>query len=175
MRIEAARARHPQPVAVLQRQLHGEKVRLTPADRTLLAALLHRPPATCSAESGCWHAPTPCRADTAISSPDGTPTPRTRSVPDGHRRSRQSVLGVKAAPSTMRETLNEAGTDPAPQRTPDSRSTFPRSQAEATITADFSEAVTLTGTPLYVPAVIEHATRRVHIPDATAHEYQHAA
>jgi putative transposase len=31
-------------IAVLERQLHGEKVRFTPADRALLAALLHRLP-----------------------------------------------------------------------------------------------------------------------------------
>ena len=29
-------------ITVLERQLHGEKIRFTPADRALLAALLHR-------------------------------------------------------------------------------------------------------------------------------------
>src|SRR5262245_23110858 len=31
-------------IAILERQLHGEKVRFTPADRAFLAALLHRLP-----------------------------------------------------------------------------------------------------------------------------------
>lgn len=31
-------------ITVLQRQLHGQRVRFTPADRALLAALLHRLP-----------------------------------------------------------------------------------------------------------------------------------
>ncbi|SCL27033.1 hypothetical protein GA0070624_3420 [Micromonospora rhizosphaerae] len=31
-------------IMVLQRQLHGQKIRFTPADRALLAALLHRLP-----------------------------------------------------------------------------------------------------------------------------------
>ncbi|NJC69988.1 hypothetical protein HC031_09730 [Planosporangium thailandense] len=31
-------------ITILERQLHGEKVRITPTDRALLAALLHRLP-----------------------------------------------------------------------------------------------------------------------------------
>jgi putative transposase len=31
-------------ITVLERQLHGEKIRFAPADRALLAALLHRLP-----------------------------------------------------------------------------------------------------------------------------------
>jgi hypothetical protein len=38
-------------ITLLQRQLHGEKVRFTPADRALLAALLRPLPATCYATS----------------------------------------------------------------------------------------------------------------------------
>ena len=52
-------------IMVLQRQLHGQKVRFTPADRAFLAALLHRLPAPYYAESGCWYAPTPSCAGTA--------------------------------------------------------------------------------------------------------------
>ena len=33
-------------ITVLERQLHGQRVRFTPADRALLAALLHRSPRT---------------------------------------------------------------------------------------------------------------------------------
>jgi hypothetical protein len=40
--VEILALRHQ--ITVLQRQLHGEKVRFTQADRALLAALLHRLP-----------------------------------------------------------------------------------------------------------------------------------
>ncbi|MEV6637317.1 integrase core domain-containing protein [Actinoplanes sp. NPDC051470] len=46
---------------------------------------------------------------------------------------------------------------------------FPRSQAEALLAADFLETITLTGTRMYVLAVIEHASRRIRILGATAH------
>lgn len=52
-------------IMLLQRQLHGQKIRFTPADRALLAALLHRLPAPCYARSGCWCAPRPCCAGIA--------------------------------------------------------------------------------------------------------------
>ncbi|WP_233599771.1 hypothetical protein [Micromonospora sp. M71_S20] len=51
-------------IAVLERQMHGHKVRFALADRALLAALLHRLPATCCAGSGCWFVPRPCFAGT---------------------------------------------------------------------------------------------------------------
>jgi putative transposase len=71
--------------------------------------------------------------------------------------------------STVWEILKQAGVDPAPERTSESWATFLRSQAEAILAADFFEAVTLTGTRMYVLAVIEHATRRVRVLGATAH------
>lgn len=46
---------------------------------------------------------------------------------------------------------------------------FLRSQAEAILAADFFETVTLTGARTYVPAIIEHATRRVRILGTTPH------
>jgi hypothetical protein len=52
-------------ITILERHLHGEKIRFTSADRALLAALLHRLPATCCAPSGCWSARRPCCAGTA--------------------------------------------------------------------------------------------------------------
>jgi transposase InsO family protein len=73
------------------------------------------------------------------------------------------------AASTMWEILKDAGIDPASQRTSDTWATFLRSQAHAILAADFFETTTLTGTRLYVLAVIEHATRRVRILGATAH------
>src|SRR6266540_3887206 len=120
-------------IMVLQRQLHGEKVRFDPSDRAFLAALLHRLP---------------------------------RHV---LRRVRLLVLGVKVAASTVWEILQEAGIDPAPQRTSENWATFLRTQARAVLAADFFEVVTLTGTRIYVLTVIEHASRRIRILGATAH------
>jgi len=49
-------------IAVLERHLHGESIRFTPADRALLAALLHRLPRdVLRAVSGCWSARRPRR------------------------------------------------------------------------------------------------------------------
>jgi hypothetical protein len=44
-----------------------------------------------------------------------------------------------------------------------------RSQAEALPAADFLETITLTGTRMYVRAVVEHASRRVWVLGATVH------
>jgi putative transposase len=79
------------------------------------------------------------------------------------------VLGVNVAAATVWEILHDAGIDPAPDRTPDGWATFLRSQAQATLAADFFEAVTLTRARLHVLTVIEHATRRVPILGATTH------
>jgi len=79
------------------------------------------------------------------------------------------VLGINVAASTMWEILKDADIDPAPQRNSQTWATFLRSQAEAILATDFLETVTLTGTRMYVLAVIEHATRRVRILGATAH------
>jgi transposase InsO family protein len=79
------------------------------------------------------------------------------------------VLGIKVAASAVWEILTDAGIDPTPERTCDSWAAFLRSQAEAVLAADFFEAVTLTGTRMYVLAVIEHAVRRVRVLGATAH------
>jgi putative transposase len=65
--------------------------------------------------------------------------------------------------------LNEAGIDPAPDRAATTWADFLRSQADALLACDFLETVTLTGTRMYVLAVIEHASRRIRILEATAH------
>ncbi|MBO2465540.1 integrase core domain-containing protein [Actinomadura violacea] len=79
------------------------------------------------------------------------------------------VLGIKVAASTVWEILNDAGIDPAPERSATSWADFLRSQAEALLACDFLETVTLTGARMYVLAVIEHHTRRIRVLGATAH------
>jgi len=79
------------------------------------------------------------------------------------------VLGIKTAASTVWEILQQAGIDPAPERTSTTWASFLRSQADALLACDFFETVTLTGARLYVLAAIEHSTRRIRILGATAH------
>ncbi|MCC8250487.1 integrase core domain-containing protein [Saccharothrix luteola] len=79
------------------------------------------------------------------------------------------MLGIKVAASTVWQILKDAGIDPAAQRTSTSWSNFLRSQAGTLPACDFFETSTLGGTRLYVFAVIEHASRRIRIPGATAH------
>jgi putative transposase len=79
------------------------------------------------------------------------------------------TLGVNVAASTVWEILRAAGIDPAPDRAATTWSQFLRSQAEALLTADFIETVTLTGMRLSILAVIEHGSRRVRVLGATAH------
>jgi hypothetical protein len=79
------------------------------------------------------------------------------------------TLGVKVAAWTVWTILREAGIDPAPERAATTWTRFLRSQAEALLAADFIDTLTLTGARLYVPAVIEHASRRVRVLGATAH------
>ena len=67
------------------------------------------------------------------------------------------------------EILNEAGINPAPQRSASTWAAFLRSQANAPLACDVTETVTLTGARTYVLAVTEHATRRMRILGATAH------
>jgi transposase InsO family protein len=78
------------------------------------------------------------------------------------------VLGVEVA-STVWEILHGAGIDPAPERSSTTWADFLRSQAGALLACDFFETVTLSGTRLYVLAVIEHASRRIRVLGATAH------
>lgn len=79
------------------------------------------------------------------------------------------ALGIQVAASTVWEIFKERGIDPAPERAHTTWAAFLRGQAEAILACDFLETRTLTGTRLYVFAVIEHATRRIRILGATAH------
>lgn len=180
-------------IMVLERHLHGDRVRFTPADRAWLAALLHPLPRTVRNQLRLlvrpetvlrWHRDLIARRHARSSRPHRAGRPRTiRSIRRlvlrlasenstwGYRRIHGEllVLGVKVAASTVWEILKEAGVDPAPQRTSSTWAAFLRSQAHAIIAADFFETVILTGARLYVLAVIEHATRRIRILGATAH------
>jgi putative transposase len=189
--IEILTLRHQ--IAVLERQLHGDKVRFTSVDRAFLAALLHRLPRHALRHLRLlvrpetvlrWHRDLIRRRHAAISRPRRAGRPPTvRSIRFlvvrlarenkswGYRRIHGELLtlGIKVAASTVWEILKDAGIDPAPDRTSTTWATFLRGQAEAIIAADFFETVTLTGTRMYVLAVIEHATRRVRILGATPH------
>ena len=70
---------------------------------------------------------------------------------------------------TVIEGRRSAGIDPAPRRNGPSWAQFLRTQAEAIIASDFFTIDLLDGTKAYVLAVIEHATRRIHILGATTH------
>jgi hypothetical protein len=100
-------------IMVLQRQLHGHKIRFTPADRALLAALLHRLPR-----------PVLRRIRLLV---------RPETVLRWHR----DLIAARHARSPRRPHR------PAPQRTSDGWASFLRSRAEALLAADFFETVTL--------------------------------
>ena len=79
------------------------------------------------------------------------------------------VLSVKVAASTVWQILKDAGIDPAPGRTSTTWADFLHSQAEALLACDSFEVPTLSGTRLYVLAVIEHSSRQIRVLGATAH------
>jgi putative transposase len=189
--VEILALRHQ--ITMLQRQLGKEKVQFDGADRTFLAALLHRLPRDVLRRVRLlvrpdtvlrWHRDLLARRHAARSRPKrpGRP-PIVRSVRTlvlrlarenpswGYRRLHGEllVLGLKVAASTVWEILQEAGIDPAPERAASTWADFLRSQADALLACDFLETVTLTGTRMYVLAVIEHASRRIRILRATPH------
>lgn len=188
--VEILALRHQ--IAVPQRQLADQRVRFSPVDRALLAALLRSLPRPTLRGLRLlvrpdtilrWHRDLIARRHAAVSRPRRRGRPRTlRSVRAlvlrlarensgwGYRRVHGEllVLGIKVAPSTVWEILREAGIDPAPGRVATTWADFLRSQANALLAADFIETVTLAGTRLYILAVIEHAGRRIRILGATA-------
>jgi hypothetical protein len=179
-------------IGVLQRHLGPQKIRFEPADRALLAALLHPRPRPILRGLRLlmrpdtilrWQRDLIAGRHGVISGPRRRGRPRTlRSIRAlmlrlardnsswGDRRVHGEllVLGVKVAPSTVWEILRGAGIDPAPDRTATTWADFLRSQANALLAADFIETVTLTGMRMYILAVIEHATRRIRVLGATA-------
>jgi putative transposase len=189
--VEILALRHQ--LTLLERQLGGARVRFAAADRAFLAAVLHRLPRHGLRQIRLvvrpetvlrWHRDLVAAHHARVSGPKRVGRPRTvRSIRVlvlrlarendswGYRRIHGEllVLGIKVAASTVWEILKEAGIDPAPERSCTTWAAFLRSQAEAILAADFFEVLTLTGTRLYVFAVVEHATRRVRVLGATAH------
>jgi putative transposase len=181
--VEILALRHQ--IAVLERQLGQRRPRFTAADRALFAALLHGLPRQMLRRLHLL-----VRPDTVLRWHRGL-IARCRRVPPqavrsirllvlsmarenpgwGYRRLHGEllVLGVKVAPSTVWQILKDAGIDPAPNRSSTAWVDFLRSQAEAPLACDFFETVTLTGTRMFVLAVIEHHTRRIRVLGATAH------
>jgi transposase len=178
---------------VLQRQLGSDRVRFTPSDRALLAALLHQLPkrvlkhlhlVVCPDTVLKWHRDLMAQQHARRCRPKRAGRPRTvrsirllvlrlvRENPSwGYRRVHGEllVLGVKVAASTVWQILQDAGIDPAPERSATTWAAFLHSQADALLACDFFETVTLSGARLYVFAIIEHATRRIRVLGATAH------
>ncbi|TWP51731.1 DDE-type integrase/transposase/recombinase [Lentzea tibetensis] len=178
-------------LAILQRQV--DKPRLTTPDRAFLAALLQHIPRPALRRLQLivspdtvlrWHRNLLRRRDAHASRPKRPGRPPTiRSIQTlvlrlarenprwGYRRihGELATLAVKIAPSTVWEILKVHGIEPAPLRNQVTWTTFLRSQAHAILAADFFETRTLTGAWLYVLAVIEHATRVIHILGTTAH------
>jgi putative transposase len=178
-------------LAVLQRQ-QPCRPRLNWADRALLAALLAVIPK--ARRRGLrllvtpdtilrWHRDIVRRRWAARSAHARTGRPATRrniqalvrrlarENPEwGYRRIHGELAGpgVNIAASTVWEILKATGIDPARQSGP-SWSQFLRSQAGAILACDFFTADLLDGTQAYVPAVIEHASRRIHILGVTLH------
>lgn len=189
--VEILALRHQ--IMVLERQLGEARPRFHPSDRAFLAALLHQLPRDVLPRLRLlvrpdtvlrWHRDLLARRHAARCRPKCVGRPRTvrsiralglrlaRENPSwGYRRLHGEllVLGIKVAASTVWKMLKEAGINPAPERACSTWADFLRSQAEALLACDFLETVTLTGTRLYVLAVIEHANRRVRVLGATAH------
>ncbi|MEV0401066.1 integrase core domain-containing protein [Actinoallomurus sp. NPDC050550] len=77
-------------------------------------------------------------------------------------------LGRGIALSTVWAILKKVGIDPAPYRSGPAWGEFLRAQAEGILACDFFHVETITLIRLYCFAVVEHATRRVHVLGVTA-------
>ena len=92
--VEILTLRHQ--ITVLQRQQHGEKVRFTPADRALLAALLHRLPLRRAAPDPAAGPP----GDRAPLAPrPARPPARSALAPQAHRATTDGAVDPRAGPA----------------------------------------------------------------------------
>ncbi|MFI9558254.1 integrase core domain-containing protein [Nonomuraea endophytica] len=190
--VEILALRHQ--ITVLERQLGADaRVRFAPEDRVFLAALLTSLPREILRRLRLlvrpdtvlrWHRDLTRRRHARTCRPKrpGRP-PMVRPIrvlvlrlvrenPSwGYRRvhGELAMLGVTVAPSTVWEILKQEGIDPSPERASVTWADFLRSQADALLACDFIETVTLTGQRQYILAVIEHASRRIHVLGTTAH------
>src|SRR6186713_171796 len=78
-------------------------------------------------------------------------------------------LGYQIGASTVWTILHTAGIDPSTRRAGPSWTEFLQAQAHPILACDLFHLDTITLHRLYAFFVIEHATRRVHIPGVTAH------
>jgi putative transposase len=189
--VEILALRHQ--LTVLRRQLADQRPRLLPEDRALLAALLaplarvtlRRLRLLVSPDTVLrWHRDLVRRRHARASRRRGPGRPRTvasirrlvlrlaiENPAWGYRRlhGELALLGIAIAASTVWEILKTEGIEPAPHRATITWAAFLRSQAEAILSMDFIETVTLTGQRQYILAAIHHAGRRVRILGTTAH------
>ena len=88
----------------------------------------------------------------------------------GYRRIAGEIagLGRKVSPATVWAILKKAGFDPAPQRGDLTWRPFLKAQASGILACGFFSVETITLTRLYCFAVVEHASRRVHVLGVTA-------
>ena len=89
----------------------------------------------------------------------------------GYRRIAGEIagLGRKVSPATVWAILKKAGFDPAPRRSDLTWAQFLKAQASGILACDFFGVETISLARLYCFAVVEHATRRVHVLGVTAH------
>ncbi|WP_327660135.1 MULTISPECIES: integrase [unclassified Streptomyces] len=179
-------------ITVRQRQLGPQRAEFAPADRALLAALLHPLPQETLRRlrllvrpdtSLRWHRDLPKQRHANASRPhrpDRPPTVRSirllilrlagENPSRGYRRihGELTTLGIKTAASTVWEIPKAEGIEPTPDRATTTWTTFLHSQATVLLTTDFIKTVTLTGKRQHIPAVVEHATRRIRVLGTTA-------
>jgi putative transposase len=87
----------------------------------------------------------------------------------GYRRIAGEIasLGRKVSPAAVWAILKRAEFDPAPQRSDLTWAQFLNAQASGILACDFFSVETITLARLYCFAVVEHATRRVHVLGVT--------